>query len=186
MATLLGTREARRELHELRVEEWGDLGLAAITIALSLVATQAAPKLALPLFIGGVFAMIIGCRALVRRWDLFDSLLLDSDNYAIPEVRARAEETASPENRARLARSIRALLDAPARYRSARVALVADELDALADELDDAALRLDPLCAVRCRHLVTNAVESPLLSSAVPEDGLRIAITVIRSGFEPN
>jgi hypothetical protein len=185
MAYSVDIREAERDLHDLRVEEWSDLALACIAISLSLVATQAAPTLALPLFLGGVVVAILGGRAFFRRWDLCERLVLDPDAFAIPEVHARAEAAASPANRALLARSARALLEVPPPCRSARAASVAAELAALADELDDEALRLDPLCAVRCKRLLTDAGESPLLNPALPADGLRIALKLIRAGFEP-
>ena len=167
------------------MEEWGDLGLAAIAIVLSLVATQAAPALALPLFAGGFVAALLGCRAVFRRWDLFERLLLDPTAYAIPEIRSRAEEKAGKARRAAFARSIRAMLDLAPPYRNARVELVAAELAGLADDLDDDTLRLDALCAVRCERLLRDGAESPLLNTAVPADGLRIAIVLIRAGFEP-
>jgi hypothetical protein len=184
MTKTLGTADARRELHDLRVTEWCDLGLAAVAIGLSLIATEVAPRLALPLFLGGVSVLALAGRAFFRRWDLCERLLLDPDAYVIAEIHEQAEQVASLEHRAILARSIRAMLAAAAPYRRARVDLVSDQLAALADELEDETLRLDPLCAVRCRRLVTDAEQSPLLNSAVPGDGLRIAIRLIRSGFE--
>jgi hypothetical protein len=184
MPAALDTREAKRQLHELRTEEWSDLALGGLAIVAALVATQAAPSLALPLFIGGVVVVIRAGRAFFRRWDLCERLLLDPDAYEIPEINARAVHLARLESRAILARSIRSMLAAAPPYRRSRVELVADELAALAEELDDETLVLEPICAVRCQRLLTDGAESPLLNSLVPADGLRIAIKGIRAGFE--
>jgi hypothetical protein len=173
--------QAERRLHDLRVEEWSDLGLGALTISLSLVATHAAPALALPLFLGGVAVVILGGRAFFRRWDLCEHLLLDPAAYEIPEVSSLAECAASLRTRAFLAGSIRTLLAPP---RRARVELVADELAALAGQLEDESLRFDPLSAVRCKRLLTDVVESPLLNSLVSPDGLPATIRSISHGFD--
>ena len=61
---------AAARLRELRHEEWGNLGLAALAFGLAIVATQVRPSLALPLFLGGVAVWFLGVRALWRRWDL--------------------------------------------------------------------------------------------------------------------
>jgi hypothetical protein len=186
MAHSLDIREAERNLHELRHEEWSDLTLAAVAIVGSLIATQAAPTLALPLFAGGVVVAILGGRAFFRRWDLCERLMLDPEAFqGIPEIHARVEDAASVESRAILARSARDLLAAPAPYRTIRIDAFAAELAKLADELDDRSLELDPLCAVRCKRLLTDTSESALLNPAVPADGLRIALKLIRAGFEP-
>jgi hypothetical protein len=177
--------QAERQLHDLRVQEWGDLGLGGVAIALSLVATQLAHALVLPLFIGGIVVVILGGRASVRRWDLCERLVTDPGAYVISEIGARAETAANPAGRAALAASVRKMLAPAPEFRRQRVQLVAGELAKLADELEDEHLALDPLCAVRCKRLLTDPVESPLLNSFVPADGLRVAIVVIRHGFVP-
>jgi hypothetical protein len=186
MAAEIRIRRAQQELHDLRVEEWSDLGLAGLAIALSLVASVVASPLAIPLFLGGFVVGVLGMRASVRRWDLCDRLMLDSAAYEISEVKERAERLARPATREVLARSARALLASRLPFTTARVAPVADELKALAAELEDGTLALDPECAVRCRRLLTDPATSPLLNPAVPADGLRIAIRHIRAGFEPS
>ena len=92
-----------------------------------------------------------------------------------------AERAASFRTRAFLACSIRALLTPP---RRPRVELVADELTALAEQLEDESLRFDPLRAVHCKRLLTDVVESPLLNSRVSPDGLPAAIRSISRGFD--
>jgi hypothetical protein len=185
MAHALSSEDARRELHELRVEELSDFFLAGVAMALSLTATRVAPAFAVPLFLGGLVVLVLAVRAACRRWELSERLLLDPDAYEIDEIRARAEQLASLQERRRLAWSIRALLAEPGPYRGPTVQPVADQLAELANELDDEQLALDPIYAVRCRHLVNDVETSALLNPALPSDGLRVTIARIRSGFEP-
>jgi hypothetical protein len=185
MAHAFGSEDARRELHELRVDEWTDFLLAGAALGLSLGATQVAPAFALPFFFGGVVVLGLAVRAVYRRWDLCERLLLDPGAYDIAEVHDRAEGLASLAQRRRLAFTIRALVAEHGTYRSARVQPIASELAELADELSDESLVLEPICAVRCRRLVTEPTESPLLNPELPADSLRIAVARIRAGFEP-
>jgi hypothetical protein len=127
----------------------------------------------------------LAVRAVYRRWDLCERLLLDPDAYDIAEIHRRAEQFASLAERRRLALSIRLLLSDEGTIRSQRAQLVAQELAVLADELDDESLALEPICAARCRRLLTDGVESALLNADLPTDGLRIAVTRISAGFEP-
>jgi hypothetical protein len=184
MSHALDIPKTERELHDLRVQEWSDMSLAALAIGLSLVATQVARQWALPFFFGGLVVAILGGRAFFRRCDLCERLAVEPAAYVIPEVGARAAAVASPAGRAALAGAIKMMLAPDPPFRRARVQLVADELAGLAKELVDPQLILDPLCAVRCKRLVTDTVESPLLNSNIPADGLRVAIVVIRRGFE--
>src|SRR5512132_1244236 len=95
MAHTLGSEDARRELNDLRADERSDLLIGGLAMALSLGATQLAPAFALPFFAGGVVVLGLGLRAVSRRWDLRERLLLDPDAYDIEEVHDRAEELAS-------------------------------------------------------------------------------------------
>ena len=175
--------QAAGRLDELGSEVKEDLGLAALAIALSLVATELRPSLAIPLFVGGVGAAVLGVRALWRRWDLVDRLAADRDAHVIREVRAYAVREASRESRHGLAMSIRCGLDSPVTaYRSREE--VADELEALAAELDDETLELDPVAAVACGRLLRDPGASPLLTGAPPEQ-VRATIRHVRAGFRP-
>ena len=91
--------EASSRLRELRQEEWQDLGLGALSIALALAATQVRPALAMPLFLGGVVVAVRGMRALWRRWDLVERLAGERDAYVIPEVLAYAAREATVDRR---------------------------------------------------------------------------------------
>ena len=65
-----------------------------------------------------------------------------------------------------------------------RVAGAAEELVALASELEDEELALDPECAVRCLELLTNGTDSPLLNDLLPAEDVQVRIRQIRAGFD--
>ena len=67
----------------------------------------------------------------------------------------------------------------------ARVLAAADDLQALARELDDDKLSLDPASAVACMRLLSDVSRSPLLIRALPTEDLRARIRQIRCGFQP-
>jgi len=174
--------EAASRLRELRREERGDLGLAALALALSLVATQIRPELAVPLFLGGLAVGVLAGRAAWQRWEIVDRLAGERDAYVISEIREHAARESTMERRRMLAADVRAWLGEPVSD-SARA--VAGELDALVIELDDDGLTLDPGCAVACGRLLSDSAESPLLNPALPQEDLRSRIHQIRSGFAP-
>jgi hypothetical protein len=176
--------EASARLRELRQDEWSGLGLAGVAMGLSIAASTLHPPLTLPLLIAAFVLLVLGLRALVRRCELFDSLLLDQDAYSISEVRRRAAEAASMKSRRELAGALRRRLSPVPGYPvRPRVATVSADLAALADELEDEALEFDPWCAVRCEQLVTSVTESPLLNDALPAEDLLARINQIRAGF---
>ncbi|HEU0246274.1 MAG TPA: hypothetical protein VFR38_04240 [Gaiellaceae bacterium] len=175
--------DAATRLRDLRYEVRGDFGLAALAIGLALAATQVVHELVAPLFIGGMATLVLGVRALWRRWDLLDRLADDRDAYVISEVRSFALRETTMDRRHSFAALIRGRLADPAL--EARVAAAADELEALAGELDDDAFALDPACAVACARLLSDVVGSPLLNPDLPAQQLRSRIFGIRSGFRP-
>jgi hypothetical protein len=178
--------QAERRLHELRLDEWSDLGLAATAMGLALAAGVLHPPFTLPLLIGALASAVLAGRAFFRRLELSDRLLLDRDAYAIPEIRRRGEEIASMESRRALAQVVRArMTPVPGYSGSPGVVAMTEELRALASELDDEGLSLDPVCAARCHQLVNNYAESPLLNSLLPDEDVQVWIRRIRLGFEP-
>jgi hypothetical protein len=177
--------DAAARLRALRQEELGDLGLAALALALACAATQVRPVLAVPLFLGGLVVASLGIRALWRRWDLVERLAGERDACVIPEVMTYASREATMERRHNFAAMIRNQLQQPGFPVVERIAAAADELEALAFELDDAALELDPASAVACMRLLSDVAESPLLNSALPPEELRSRVRQIRSGFNP-
>jgi hypothetical protein len=172
--------EGAARLRALRHEEWEDLGLGAVTIALAVAATQVWPELALPLFVGGIAVGAKGVRAAWRRWDLVDRLADYVDAHVIPEVLAYASRHPLMERRRTFASFVRSRLLTG----DERVAAVAQDLEALASELEDDSLALDPVAAVACMRLLSEP-DSPLLARSAPTDELRSRVLQVRSGFKP-
>ena len=175
--------EAGTRLRELRHEEWHELALAGVALGLAIGATEYAPSLAVPLLVGGLALGMLGIRALWRHWDLVDRLADEPAAYGITEVLAYASREATMERRRRHAALIRHHLAPTCANRSPRLDDAAAELAALADELEDEALELNPACAVACSRLLSEPTQSPLLNHALPQDGLRSRARRIRSGF---
>jgi hypothetical protein len=173
--------DAGERLRELRQQQWEDLGLAALALGLALAATKVVPSLALPLFLGGVTVGFLGTRALWRRWDLLERLAGERDAYVLSEVLERASQEATIERRRTFAALIRARLTTPG-Y-APRISATAEELEALACELADDELELDPARAVACARLLSDVEASPLLNVALPPEDLRSWVRQIRSGF---
>jgi hypothetical protein len=177
--------EADARLRELRHEERGELGLAALALGASIVATTVLPELVAPLFLGGLFVGALGARAMWRRWDLLERLSGERDAYVISEVLAFASREATMERRDSFAALIQGRLQDARLAADARVLGVADELETLASELEDGDLALDPASAVACLRLLSDFPQSPLLNQALPSEDLRSRIRQIRSGFMP-
>jgi hypothetical protein len=172
--------EGAAKLRALRHEEWEDLGLGAVAIALAFAATQAWPELAVPLFVGGIVVGVRGVRAAWRRWDLVDRLAGYVDAYVIPEVLAYASRHASMERRRTFASYLRSRLLTT----DERIAAVAQDLEALAGELEDESLALDPVAAIACMRLLSET-GSPLLDPSASAEELRSRVLRVRSGFGP-
>jgi hypothetical protein len=177
--------EAAARLRELRYEEWEDLGLAALALGLAVVATQVRQAFAIPLFLGGLAVGALGVRAVWRRWDLLDRLAGEPDAYVISEVQARASREATMDRRQSFAAFIRASLTPPVQILEASAIHAIEELEALASELEDDELALDPACAVACMRLLSDLVDGPLLDSDLSAEDIRSRVRQIRSGFRP-
>jgi hypothetical protein len=175
--------DAATRLGHLRRQQWEHLGLAAFGLGLALAATQVHPSLAIPLLIGSFAVGARGVRALWCRWDLVDRLAGERDAYVISEVLTYASREATIERRQSLAGSIRSTVRQPGERIEERVGAAAEELEALARELDDAELELDPPCAVACARLLSDVAASPLLNPALPPEQLRSVLLQIRAGF---
>jgi hypothetical protein len=176
--------ELEGRLVGMRQDERQELALSGVALGASLAATVLYPPLALPLFVGGVVVGVLGIRALWRRWDLVDRLADDRDAYVLADVLAYAARDATTERRHSSAELIRSWLRTEHGC-DARIAAAAVELAALADDLDDRALELDPACAVACRRLLRDYDVSPLFSSALPPEDVQASIARIRAGFTP-
>lgn len=176
--------QTQAELRGLRHAEWEDTALAALAFGLALGASELVPGLAVPLAAGALAIAYLALRAFWRHWELVDRLLLDREAYQIREVRERAERSATMESRHRLAQSARSLLERSEYASRARVDGAADELRALARELDDRGLSLDPASAVACERFLCDCSASPLFNPALPADDAGAWVRRIRAGFE--
>ena len=170
------------ELVKLHHDELQDVGLGGAALAASLAATALCPPLAMPLFVGGVAVGALGIRAFWRHWDLVDRLADDRDAYTILEVRDYAAREARIERRAYYAALVRSWTRTPQSW----IAEITDELDELANDLEDEALELDPVAAVSCRRLLTEPTGSPLFREMHGAEDLRSRIAQIRAGFQPS
>jgi hypothetical protein len=177
--------DAAVRLRTLRHEQWEDLTLAALALGLAIAASKTRSGLAVPLLLGGLAVGALGVRAAWRRWDLIERLADDAAAHVIPEVKGYASQQATMERRQSFAALIRSRLPRPGIMAEARVAAVADELTALAVELEDDALELDLASAVTCMRLLSDVETSPLLNASLPPEDLRACVRRIRSGFAP-
>jgi hypothetical protein len=177
--------QAALELRELRHDGWRAFGLAAAALALAVAASELRPTLALPLLLGAFAVLAQGVRAIWRRWDLVDRLAGERDAYGISEVLAYATHEASLERRRDYAAAIRRRLNVESPSFDRRLAPLAAELDALAADLEDVALALEPACAVACSRLVAVPEESPLLGPVLRPEDVRARVRTIRAGFRP-
>jgi hypothetical protein len=175
--------DAASRLRELRLTEWEDLILAGLALAGAVVATQIWPELAIPLFLGGGVVGALGVRAIWRRWDGVDRLAGEHDAYVIPEIHAYARREATIERRRSFAAMIRGTAPAPGHPNEPRLAAVAEDLEALAAELEDEDLAFDPASAVDCFRLLTEVEGNLLYSHEGSVDELRGRIRHIRTGF---
>jgi hypothetical protein len=175
--------DAAAHLRALRHEEWAAFCLAALAIGVSLAATQVRPSLALPLFLGGVVVGIMGARAFWQRWALLDQLADERDAYVIPDVVAYASRETTMDRRRTFAAHIRVAVREPGVGCERRVRAAARDLCALALELEDEELALDPACAVECARLLSDPALSPLINPVLPPEDLRSRVFQIRGGF---
>ena len=176
---------AGARLRTLRQDEWQNLALAGVALALAMGATEFAPQLAGPLLVGGLAAGLLGIRALWRHWDLVDRLAGERDAYTIAEVLAYASRYATLDRRRTYAAIIRSHLQPSDVGPPPRADAAAVELSALAEELENGDLGLDPVCAVACQRLTSELTECQVLNlnSAMSRETLRSSAHRIRSGF---
>jgi hypothetical protein len=175
---------AETQLHELSVQAVEGIALGAVSFGAALAGTRFLPEAAAPLLVGGMGVSFLGVRALVRRYLLLEDLALDRDAYSIAAVRSLAQRSASPENRRRLAASIRGALDATSYGVNERVEANRELLEELVAALEDERLALDPAASVTLDRLLTDGSTSCLYDSVVPADELRSRLRRVVSGFD--
>ena len=173
--------EAGLRLRRLRRDAREAAASAAVALALAVGATRALPALVAPLIAGGLTGARAPAPTTARRWDLLERLAGDGDAHIIPEVRAFAVRETTMEKREWCAYVIRRRLEEPAQA-AAVLRPTAGELEALAVDLDDALLVLDPAAAVACVRLVGDLTDLPRCAALAP-DVLRSRVVRIRAGF---
>ena len=124
-------------------------------------------------------------RTFWQRWDIVDRLADERDAYVIPEVLSYAARDTRMERRSTSAALIRSRLCTAALVGSSPVLAQAEEFEALACELEDRDLELDPACAVACRRFLTDGTVSPLFDDAARREDIESWIVRIRDGFRP-
>lgn len=174
--------DVAERLVQLRRDEQRQIALSIVALVASLAATALYPPLVLALLLGGIAVGALGVRSLWRQWDLVDRLADERDAYVIPEVQAYAARESRIERRRTSAAVIRSWL-ASERATDQRTLATAEQLEALARELEDDELELDPACAVACRRLLGDCTASPLLNSALPREDVQAWVVRIRAGF---
>jgi hypothetical protein len=136
---------------------------------------------------GALLEFVITADAVYRRRELVSHLALQPAAYALPEVAAYGEKATQLAQRARLAAWLSGVVaDARAPHSLClgyRVALVADELEALARALIAPGGSMEAPSAVACRRLLTDMVDSPLYNPGLPVGDLYDAIHRIRAGI---
>jgi hypothetical protein len=136
--------EAETRLLELRHEEQYQLGLSALALAASLAMTAIYAPVVLPLFVAGLAVGMLGMRTFWQRWDIVDRLADERDAYVIPEVLSYAARDVCMERRSNSAALVRSWLCTAAVASNSPILAQAEELEALACELEDRDLVLDP------------------------------------------
>jgi hypothetical protein len=177
--------EAEAHLLELRHDERYQLGLSALALAASLAMTAIYVPLVLPVFVGGLVLAVLGMRTFWKHWDIVDRLADERDAYVIPEVLSYAARDGRMERRSSSAALIRNWLCAAALEGNSPLLAQAEELEALACELEDRELELDPACAVVCRRFLTDRTASPLFDDPPRREDISSWIGRIRDGFRP-
>jgi hypothetical protein len=161
--------------------------LAGVCVVSGAAAALVSVPLAAALGIGALVEVAMALAALNARRELIGQLALDPAAYGVPEVERYGTRAARPPERARLAAWLAEVLAEShlphSLYLPDRVALVAQELEAIARRLVSPACTVTPTSAVACRRLLTHAVESPLYNPRVPLDDLHLTIRRIRAGM---
>jgi hypothetical protein len=161
--------------------------LAAVTATGVVVAALAAPALVIPLAAGTGLELAVVCAARYTHRERVARLALEPAAYLLPEVERYGRRQVEPGQRARLSAWIREIVaeaSVPGNlYLADRVARFAHELEALARDLVQPGVHVQPASVVACRRLLTHTVESPLYNPRLSSDELKLALRRIRAGI---
>jgi hypothetical protein len=153
--------------------------LTGATLPLSLAAAVAS-------LVGSAVATTIALANFASRRDLVARLALDPRAHVIADVREYATRLALPAERQKLAAWLLEIVYEATPgdwYLTDRVARYAAQLELLATELASSWARVLPASAAACRHLLTEAVESPLYNPDIAAEELPATIQRIRRGI---
>jgi hypothetical protein len=183
-------RALERAAHELDRQRRRGLQAAGLAAGAALAAGVDAMfslRFAMALGAGALLEALFAALAVGRRRELVSRLALEPAAYALPVVAAYGARIARPSQRARLAAWLVEVVTEAytphSLYLGDRVALVADELEALARELVSPTRSVTATSAVACRRLLTHPVESPLYNPDLPFEDLHSALRRIRAGI---
>lgn len=183
-------RALERAAHELDRQRQRGCQAAALAASAALAAGVAAMfslPVAVALGAGAFLEALLAAVAVGRRHELVARLALEPAAYALPVVAAYGARVAQESQRARLAAWLVEVITEACMphslYLGDRVALVSQELEALARELVSPTRSVEPISAVACRRLLTHAVESPLYNPDLPLEDLHSALRRIRAGI---
>jgi hypothetical protein len=188
--------DAREGLHRRRTRMIESSVLAVVTAGLAVATWSFSRSLGIALVAGAVVQIALASRAFVARRFQIQRLALDPAAYVLPEVTAFGSHLIQPRTRAQLAASIRSMvsesLETRRRSLSAsaglylrdRVWRYSRELEGIARDLLSPAVKVQPVSVARCRWLLTQAAESPLYNSRIPQEDLGVALRRIRSGMQ--
>ncbi|MGB9184019.1 MAG: hypothetical protein WCB67_08125 [Solirubrobacteraceae bacterium] len=175
----LDLAQATRRLHDLRSRGRQLLALA-LTLALAGVALAArgGGAAGVPLLIGSAGALALVGLGRGDRRRLLVALVAQGDAWALKDVRDLAERLSGPRERRRLAHGLRAAAAVAAgaqlsmMVNPARVDVVRDRLNALAERFGDPLTKVSATAAAICRRMLCDAQHSPLYNPHVPEGDL--------------
>jgi hypothetical protein len=189
--------DAREGLHRRRRRMIESGVLTVLMAGLAVAAWPLFRDFGVALGAGAVMQLALASGAFFARRFQIQRLALDPAAYVLPEVTAFGSRLVQPRTRAQLAASIRSLvsesLETRGRSLSAsaglylrdRVWRYSRELDGIARDLLSPAVKVQPVSVARCRWLLTQAAESPLYNSRIPQEDLGSALRQIRSGMQP-
>ena len=184
----MNARELERLQHELHAQRRSAIHAAALAGAAATAALGSlwvSHRLAIVLAIAAAAEAAVATAVVSSRRGRIARLALDQAAYALPDVARYGRCCIRQRNQfATWLAEIVAEARLPGNiYLADRVAHFARDLERLASELATSA-PIDPVSAVACHRLLTNAVESPLYNPRLPPDELLVALRRIRAGIQ--
>jgi hypothetical protein len=162
-------------------------GAAAVCAVLMAVTAPLSLTAGLACLAGAVAASTMALANVVSRRDLIRRLALDPHAHAIGAVRDYGLRLVSPAERQKLAAWLYEIVreaTVPGNwYLADRVSQHSAQLELLASEFASSWLRIRPVSAAACLHLLTHGPDSPLYNPDIPAEELSTRIERIRMGI---